>query len=369
MYPRLSDHELTHRFGQLVTSFCQAAGPGERVLLGGDAVPALAALAQALAAVGAVPVADVPPSVLPELLARVQEMGVVQGAAQGTEPGWQLEDGSAHGVVQRWRDATGYVHVRTSAYRPAPLPEGEAGAEVRRLRMTKRKTTTYWPDEQLAQRAGMSLPELEAYYAHLLNLADDDPVAGFIQLRDFQAQRIELLARARTVRITGKGTDLTLSVAGRGWQNSYGRRNTPSGEMFTSPLEDSATGVIHFDVPSYNFGTPVRGVTLELRAGEVVSATAEEGEEILLRQLERDAGARRLGELGIGGNGRMTRPLGSTLFDEKILGTVHLALGASYPQTGGQNESVIHWDLIKDLRTSGAIYLDGEPFQVDGRFV
>lgn len=353
MLPELTDQQLVARFARLVVTFCQAAAPGERVLLGGDAVEVLAAIATELRRVGAVPVADVPPELAAELSAAAD-----------------VEDGARAGSrLELWRGATGYVQVRTSAYRAAPLPAGPEGDEIRRLRMTKRKTTTYWPDAVLAERAGMSLPRLKAYYAHLLDLGADDPVPTFEELRDFQARLIERLARARQVRIVGDRTDLTLSVEGRGWQNSYGRRNTPSGEMFTSPHEASANGVVHFDVPSYNFGVPVRGVTLTLREGLVVDASAETGGEVLARQLERDAGARRLGELGIGGNRRMSRPLGSTLFDEKIAGTVHLALGASYPQTGGLNRSALHWDLIKDLRGGGAVYLDGEPFQVDGRFV
>lgn len=353
MYPELDDRQLTERFAALVTTFCQAARPGERVLLGGDAVPAIAALAGSLGAAGAVPVLDVPAELRDDLLA-------LTGA----------EDGSrAPSPVELWRGATGYVHVRTADYRAERLPDAEQAAEIRLLRMTKRKTTTYWPDETLAARAGMSLPELKAYYAHLLHLGDAEPARGFEELRDFQAGRIEALHRARRVRIVGDRTDLTLEVRGRGWENSYGRRNTPSGEMFTSPLEASADGTIHFDVPSYNFPERVRGVTLTLREGVVVDAGAEEGEETLLRRLDTDEGSRRLGELGIGGNRLMSRPLGSTLFDEKIAGTVHLALGASYPQTGGLNRSALHWDLIKDLRGGGTILLDGEPFQVDGRFV
>jgi aminopeptidase len=143
----------------------------------------------------------------------------------------------------------------------------------------------------------------------------------------------------------------------------------PSGEVFTGPKEGSANGRIRFDVPSSPAGVHVQGVELEVRDGEVVSARADHGDEYLQRTLQTDAGARRFGELGIGTNFGITRPVGTILFDEKIGGTVHLALGRSYPETGGRNESAVHWDLICDLRRGGRITADGEVIQEGGRFV
>ena len=157
-------------------------------------------------------------------------------------------------------------------------------------------------------------------------------------------------------------------MKGRTWVNSDGKRNMPSGEVFTGPLETSATGRIRFGVPSSPAGVEVRGVELELRDGEVVAARADEGDEYLQRALATDPGARRLGELGIGTNYGIDRPTGTILLDEKIGGTVHLALGRSYPETGGKNESALHWDLICDLRAGGRITVDGEVLQQDGRF-
>jgi aminopeptidase len=362
---QLSGQALAEGFAELVTHFCQAVRPSERVLLLGtpSVLPAVEALALSLrhAEVTAVlQLPDVDSTVLAGLLERT---GAEDAASSGSE-------------LELWSSIDGYVGVRTMGDRASASDKRELSdaeqadaAQVRLLRMTKRKTTTYWPDELLAARAGLSLAELQAYYAQLLNLHLPDPIAGFHQLRDFQAELIKVLERAREVRIQGDGTDVTLRVTGRTWSNSYGRRNTPSGEMFTSPLEDSASGVIHFDIPSYNFAEVVQGVTLELRDGLVVRAHAEQGDAVLQQQLGRDAGARRIGELGIGGNQLMSRVLGSTMFDEKIAGTMHLALGQSYPQTGGKNLSALHWDLIKDLRGEGLISVDGEPFQVDGRFV
>jgi aminopeptidase len=142
----------------------------------------------------------------------------------------------------------------------------------------------------------------------------------------------------------------------------------PSGEVFTGPHESSATGRIRFTVPSSPAGVDVRGVELEFRDGEVMSATAEHGEEYLRRALATDDGARRLGELGIGTNYGIDRAIGAILFDEKIGGTVHVALGRSYPETGGSNVSALHWDLICDLRQGGRLSADGVTIQEDGHF-
>jgi aminopeptidase len=162
------------------------------------------------------------------------------------------------------------------------------------------------------------------------------------------------------MRIEAEGTDLRLRVDGRTWINSDGKHNMPSGEVFTGPLEDSPEGTIRFTVPSSPRGVEVQGVELRFSAGQVVEATAERGQDYLDAALATDAGARRLGELGIGTNPGIDRATGSILLDEKIAGTVHLALGRSYPETGGENVSALHWDLICDLREGGRLTVDGE---------
>jgi aminopeptidase len=196
----------------------------------------------------------------------------------------------------------------------------------------------------------------------------DDPAAAWAELGAMQARLVERLSAASELRIEADGTDLRLSVAGRTWVNSDGRRNMPSGEVFTGPVEDSAEGRIRFTIPSSPRGVEVSGVELELRAGRVVAARADRGQEYLLATLDTDPGARLLGEIGIGTNAGIDRPVGAILFDEKIGGTVHLALGRSYPETGGRNESAVHWDLICDLRAGGRLTADGEVLQQDGAF-
>ena len=160
-----------------------------------------------------------------------------------------------------------------------------------------------------------------------------------------------------------------MRVDGRTWVNSDGKRNMPSGEVFTGPVENSADGTIRYTVPSSPAGVEVAGIELTFRAGEVVGARAERGETYLLRTLDTDPGARRLGEIGIGTNFGIDRSIGSILFDEKMGGTVHFAVGRSYPETGGTNESAVHWDMICDLREGGRLTADGEPIVVDGTIV
>jgi aminopeptidase len=240
--------------------------------------------------------------------------------------------------------------------------------DVREQMLKKRWCSTLWPTPSNAALAGMELGEFAAFVARALFLDRPDPVGGWGELRQFQDALIARVSRAREIRIEADGTDLRLDVTKRTWVNSDGKRNMPSGEVFTGPQETSANGRIRFTVPSSPAGVDVRGVELEFRDGEVVSASAEHGEEYLRRALATDDGARRLGELGIGTNYGIDRAIGAILFDEKIGGTVHVALGRSYPETGGSNMSVVHWDLICDLRQGGRISADGEVIQEDGHF-
>lgn len=236
-------------------------------------------------------------------------------------------------------------------------------------RARKKWSLTLFPTAHAAAQAGMTEAEFDAFVMRAMFLDRPDPVAAWGEVRELQARLIERLSRADTVKIEAPGTDLTLRVGGRTWANSDGKRNMPSGEVFTGPLEDSANGFITFDVPAEYAGVMVRGARLEFRDGVVVDARADEGESTLLAALNTDPGARKLGELGIGSNSGIQTPTGNILFDEKIGGTVHLALGRSYPETGGVNASAIHWDLITDLRQGGRILLDGEVWQENGRFL
>jgi aminopeptidase len=244
-----------------------------------------------------------------------------------------------------------------------------ARAPVREASLARRWCVSLWPTAAGAQQAGMSTADFAAFVERALFLDRPDPVAAWHSLASLQAQLIATLEAASELRIEGESTDLTLSVEGRTWINSDGRRNMPSGEVFTGPVETSASGVVRFDIPSSPRGVEVSGISLEFRDGVVVAAHAERGDDVLQAMLATDDGARRLGEIGIGTNTGIDRPVGTILFDEKIGGTVHLALGRSYPETGGTNESAIHWDMISDLRTGGRITADGTPILIDGQLL
>jgi aminopeptidase len=215
----------------------------------------------------------------------------------------------------------------------------------------------------------MSLAEYEEFFYGACFLDDGDPVARW---RSFsgELQRVaELLAPKQELRLVGEGTDLTLAVGGRSWIPSEGRENFPDGEVFTAPHETSADGEIRFTYPAVFRGRQVDDVHLRFRGGEVVEATAARGQEFLEEMIAVDDGARRVGELAFGLNDAIPVFTRNILFDEKIGGTVHLALGSAYAECGGTNRSALHWDLICDLRSGGEVYADGELVYRDGRFL
>ena len=358
-------HPLHEKWAELLVSYCVGAQEGERVLLEVEtpALPMARALYRRLLAVGAEPHLRLS---YPELTQDVLEL--VPEAYFEREPGLELEQIRA---VQGWIRVAAPQNTRAlqgadknryarflARYRP-----------VQNVRVNEtRWVGTLYPTPALAQDADMSLDAYERFVYGAMFLFEPDPVARWLEVRDFQARLIARLQEADEVRILAEGTDLRLRVGGRTWLNSDGRRNMPSGEVFTGPLEDSAEGVITFGLPSTVGGSEVQGVRLRFERGEVVEARAERGNDMLQAQLATDAGARRLGELGVGTNYNIQQATKQILYDEKIGGTVHLALGQSYRESGGTNASTIHWDMICDLRGGGSILLDGETFQENGRF-
>ncbi len=244
-----------------------------------------------------------------------------------------------------------------------------ARAPIHEARMESRWCGTLWPTPALAQQAGMGDREHAEFVNRALFLDRPDPLQAWRELSADQQRLVQRLSSATEIHIEAEGTDLRLRVDGRTWINSDGRRNMPSGEVFTGPLEDSAQGTIRFTVPSSPRGVEVSDVELTFEHGKVVNARAGRGEEYLRSALAIDDGARLLGEIGIGTNAGIDRATGAVLLDEKMAGTVHLALGRSYPETGGRNASALHWDLICDLREGGRMGVDGQALNENGRFV
>ena len=231
---------------------------------------------------------------------------------------------------------------------------------------------TLYPTEAYAQDADMSLGDFSEFVYEACFLNSDDPAARWRELGERQQFYVDWLRDKKNVHIVGPQTDLRLSIAGRIFRNSDGKRNFPSGEFFTGPVEDSAQGHIHYTVPSSVNGRAVQDIHLTFRDGRVVEATAGQGQEFLDKMLDLDEGARFLGEFAFGNNFGIQRPTRNILFDEKIGGTVHLALGNSYPETGGKNVSALHWDMICDLRPAaggGEVYVDDILVLKDGQLV
>lgn len=229
---------------------------------------------------------------------------------------------------------------------------------------------TQFPTQASAQDAEMSLREYEdfVFQGGLLHLAD--PVAAWEKISQRQQRLVDVLDKAREIHVVGKGTDLRLGVQGRKWINCCGHENFPDGEVFTGPIEDAVNGVIRYSFPAVHHGRECHDIELTFKAGKVVAARASKGEEFLLAMLEQDAGAKVLGEFAIGTNFAIQQYTKNTLFDEKIGGTCHAALGAAYPETGGKNDSGLHWDMVCDLRQTGCrIEMDGKTILEAGRFV
>jgi aminopeptidase len=228
---------------------------------------------------------------------------------------------------------------------------------------------TLFPTNAYASEAEMSFADYEDFYYGACLADDDDPLTAWERASAETKRLAERIQGHEEVRVTAPGTEITLGVAGRTFIPCDGEHNMPDGEFFTGPIEDSVEGEVTFHLPAVISGREVAGVRLRFEAGKVVDASAERGEEFLIELLDTDPGARRLGELGIGTNYAIDRGTREVLLDEKIGGTVHMAVGRSYPESGGINESAVHTDLVCDLRLGGKIVVDGEDFQVDGKFV
>jgi aminopeptidase len=224
------------------------------------------------------------------------------------------------------------------------------------------------PTEALAQEAGMSLEEYEAFVYSATFADREDPVAEWQKLSVMQQQKVDWLKGRKQVHVQGPNADLQLSIEGRVFLNACGERNMPDGEIFTGPVEDSVNGWIRFSYPSIVAGRAVEGIELKFEQGKVVQASAQTNEDLLFSMLDTDPGARYLGEFAIGTNFGIDRFTGSILYDEKIGGTIHLAVGRTATETGGVNQSAIHWDMICDMRTDSTITVDGDLFYKDGAF-
>ncbi len=258
---------------------------------------------------------------------------------------------------------------------PARLARArKANAPITRTFMTRqasgalRWTLTQVPTQASAQDAEMSLTEYEDFVYNACMIHLPDPISFWQEMSREQERLVNWLRGKRQMIVKGEHIDLSLSIADRVFINADGKKNFPDGEIFTGPVEDSVNGWVRFTYPAVYGGREVEGVELTFENGRVIKATASKGADYLNSVLDTDAGARYLGEFAIGTNTGITRFTRNILFDEKIGGTVHMAVGAGYPDTGSHNESAVHWDMICDMRSGAEIRVDGDLFYRDGSF-
>lgn len=226
-----------------------------------------------------------------------------------------------------------------------------------------------FPTQALAQEAKMSLEDYTQFIINSCYLDCENPVEKWKEIEKNQQGKTDYLNTTTKIRFVGEKTDITFSTEGRKWINCCGINNFPDGEIFTSPVENSANGQIYFDFPAIYRGNEVNKILLTLKDGKVVDYKVEQGEDFFSAMINQDEGAKFVGEIAIGTNNRIQEITGNILFDEKIGGSIHMALGASYPETGGKNVSGLHWDLIKNMKNGGKIYADDKLIYENGIFL
>jgi aminopeptidase len=320
--------------------------------------PLVEAVLEQIARAGAYPVLQLSFELIGGPFAREAPLETLRVAAPLQRRIWDEVDA----FIAIWAPENSREGSELSDERKAALQEASAPMRKRTMSMAAPWVIAEYPVLSGAQDAGMTLPEYEEFIF-------DSVLLDWNAEGERMRKIADVFDAADAVRIVGPGTDLTLSLAGREGAVDDGHVNMPGGEVFYSPVEDSAEGVIEFsEFPAVYFGNEVSGVRFVFEGGRIVDATASSGEQFLIQTLDTDEGARRLGELGIGCNPGIQRFMKNVAFDEKIDGTVHLAVGNSYTFTGGTNKSAIHWDIVKDLRTNGELYADGTVVQKNGRW-
>jgi aminopeptidase len=364
------DHRL-EKLADVVVGYSTEVGAGDVVRIDGTppAAPLLRELYRASLRAGAHPAATLIVDEATEALFRDGTEEQVDWIPLDTR--WTLEQADVWIVLdgpENTKHLSGADAARMARHVRAREPYQDRYME-RMARNEFRWTLCAYPTQASAQAAGMSLEQFERLVYGAAFLETEDPVAAWRSFGEGLDRIGGFLEGVRELRVIGEDTDLTLGVAGRTWLRAGGKRNIPDGEVFTGPVETSVEGTIRFSFPAAFRGREAEGVRLRFERGEVVEATATRGEAFLREMIGVDDGARRVGEFAFGLNDAVTEYTGSLLLDEKIGGTVHLALGRSVPGTGGENGSALHWDMVCDLRQGGEVYADGELVYRDGAFV
>ena len=367
----MSDPRL-ERLADVLVSYSTAVQPGDLVRLSGSLVgrELIVALYRRVLAAGAHPIINLAPD-------ECNEIKMIEGSREQLafeNPVAMFEVEHVDVSIGLWGSDNTKAMSRVDPQRQSIASQARKRYLDTFLKRAAEKKLrwvgTQVPCHASAQDAEMSLSDYEdfVFRAGLLHL--DDPAAAWRQISQRQQRLVDFLNEKSEIRfVTPQGTDLRLGVVGRVWMNYDGHENFPDGEVFTGPIEDATQGTVCYSFPAVHGGREVDEIRLTFRDGKVVEATASKGEAFLHAMLDQDEGARTLGEIAIGTNYSIRDYSKNTLFDEKIGGTFHAAVGAAYPDTGGRNESGLHWDMVCDLRKGGQIFVDGQLISKDGRFV
>jgi aminopeptidase len=356
------------RFARVLTEYSMDLRPGDLVVLSGGplAIPLLQEAYRHALDLGAYPAVDLQMPGMVEVLLLEGSDDQLKELTPFERVGSEQADALLRVTAsENTRAMTGFSPERQQFYTRARAGLRQTFLD-RAASGTLRWSSTVFPTDAHAQEAEMSLRDYEEFIASACWLDDPLPVARWKEIGVYQGQLIDWLTPRHEVHLVAEDTDLRLSIAGRPWINSDGHRNFPSGEIFVGPVEDSVEGHVRFSFPSIVQGREVDDVWLRFERGRVVEAKAGKNQAFLDAMLETDPGARYLGEFAFGTNRNIQRFTRNTLFDEKIGGTVHMALGSGYPDSGSQNRSAIHWDMICDLRRGGEVTVDGDLFLKDG---
>ena len=370
--PALFDPRI-HAFAHLLTNYCIQTRKNDRVLIEGTsrAEPLVLALVKEILEAGGLPHVLMEPVRYREVFLKyAQEHQLTSPHAFRLYGYREFESKIYIQSITNTRDLNSIdPKTRALLYQGLnPIYEAQFNREAEGK---FKRVSTLFPTSGIAQEANMSLADFEDMFYQACHVHDpaDDPEHFWQNKKQENSAYLDALKGRKTVHLLGPNADLTFSIDGRRFISSNGRRNMPDGEIFTGPVENSAEGWVRFSYPSIHFGVEVSGIELRFKDGEVTDCSAAVGEETLQSRLGMDEGAKHLGEFGIGTNYGLTRPTGQILLDEKIGGSIHLALGRGYPKTGGVNESAIHWDLITDFSSDAQIEFDGEVLYKDGKFV
>ena len=366
----MSSNPYLSKLADLLAEYCVSIQRGQEVLYNStyEALPLALEVVRALVSRGAYPIIMLGDELLSEVRYRYATEDVLKHVSKVEK------------FIMENIDATISVVSSTHTKHLASIdPEKIKIASAARKELTEifmrrsaegslKWVVTAYPTKALAQEAGLSYTDYAEFVYRSLKVDRENPIEEWRKQAELQEKVANLLSRVSELRFVGPEMDLRVRVEGRKWINDDGRHNMPGGEVFTAPIEDSAEGYIEFTYPAIWRGREVDGIKLVFKEGEVVEARARKDEEFLRKMVETDEGARRIGELAFGLNYDVKRFTKSILFDEKIGGTIHLALGAAYPECGGKNVSAIHWDMIRDMKDS-RVYADGDLIYENGRFI